>query len=143
MANKQEKYRNNENKEENKATNALKIVADTSVIIEGLVSKKIEAGEIRPKTLIIHEAVLAELENQANQGKETGYLGIDEVKKLREISKRYGFTIEYKGRRPEESEIKRARAGEIDSLIRDLASLENATLMTADHVQALIAESKG
>ena len=49
-----------------------KLIPDTSVIIEGLVSKQIESKQISPTTVIIHEAVLAELEHQANQGKAIG-----------------------------------------------------------------------
>lgn len=122
---------------------AEKIVPDTSVIVEGLVSKKIEDGEIKPKLIIIHEAVIAELEHQANQGRETGYIGIDEIKKLREIAKKHGFAVKYVGQRPDEFEIRHAKAGEIDSMIRDLAQRENAVLITADHVQSMVAESKG
>ena len=141
MPNKKENKDNS--KKEGTKVKTEKIVPDTSVIIEGLVSKKIESGEIRPKIIFIHEAVLSELENQANQGKETGYIGIDEVKKLREIAEKYGFAIEHKGRRPEESEIKRARFGGVDNLIRQLAEDEKAVLITADQVQGLIAQSKG
>jgi len=120
-----------------------KIVPDTSVIIEGLLSEKIEAKELKPKTIIMHEAVLSELEHQANQNRETGYLGLEELKKLRDISKKFKFKIEHKGTRPKEFEIQHAKSGEIDSLIRSLAFTENATLMTADRVQAIVAESKG
>ena len=120
-----------------------KLVPDTSVIIEGLVSEKIVKKDIKPETIIIHEAVLSELEHQANQNRETGFLGIEEIKKLRNISKKYRFKLQYSGKRPEAFEIKFAKSGEIDSLIRGLAHSEKATLMTADKVQALIAESKG
>ncbi|MBD3313477.1 PIN domain-containing protein [Candidatus Woesearchaeota archaeon] len=119
------------------------IVPDTSVIVEGLISKKIESKELKLKTILIHEAVLAELENQANMGRETGYLGIEEVKKLRDISSKQKFSIEFRGKRPAEFEIKRAKAGEIDNIIRNLAEEENATLITADRVQGLVAESRG
>ena len=40
-------------------------------------------------------------------------------------------------------EIKFAKSGEIDSLIRELALREKATLMTADVVQSKVAEAKG
>ena len=52
--------------------NIEKLVPDTSVIIEGLLSKHIEKKEILPANVIIHEAVLAELEHQANQNKSIG-----------------------------------------------------------------------
>jgi len=122
--------------------NIEKLVPDTSVIIEGLVSSKIEKKEIVPKSVIIHEAVLAELEHQANQNKETGVLGLEEINKIRELSKKLEFNLEFSGKRPNAYEIKYARLGEIDSLIRDLAYNENASLMTSDKTQAMVAEAK-
>ena len=62
------------------------LVPDTSVIIEGLVSSKISKKEISPKTVVIHEAVVAELEHLANMNKATGYLGLDELKRGKELS---------------------------------------------------------
>ena len=123
--------------------NVEKLVPDTSVIIEGLVSSKIEKKEIVPKSVIIHEAVLAELEHQANQNKETGVLGLEEINKIRELSEKLGFNLEFSGKRPTAYEIKYARLGEIDSLIRELAYNENASLMTSDKTQAMVAEAKG
>jgi len=120
-----------------------KIVIDTSVLIEGLVSKKIKDKEISPKTVIIHEAVIAELEHQANSGKEKGYFGLEEIKELRNLSEKSDFKIEYMGRRQTEAEVRMAKSGAIDSLIRDLANQEKATLLTADRVNALAAEAKG
>ena len=123
--------------------NVEKLVPDTSVIIEGLVSSKIEKKEIVPKSVVIHEAVLAELEHQANQNKETGVLGLEEINKIRELSKKLEFNLEFSGKRPTAYEIKYARLGEIDSLIRELAYNENASLMTSDKTQAMVAEAKG
>jgi len=125
-----------------KIINIDKLVPDTSVIIEGLVSSKIEKKEIVPKSVIIHEAVLAELEHQANKNKETGVLGLEELNKIRELSKKLGFSLEFAGKRPNAYEIKYARLGEIDSLIRELAYNENASLMTSDKTQARVAEAK-
>ncbi len=119
-----------------------KLVPDTSVIIEGMVSRKVKAGEIRPETILIHEAVIAELEHQANLNKTIGFLGLDEIKRLKELSVEYGFSLEFAGLRPHASEIRQARLGEIDSLIRQLAFETGGTLMTADRVQAEVAEAK-
>ncbi|MBU1854274.1 MAG: PINc/VapC family ATPase [Nanoarchaeota archaeon] len=120
-----------------------KIIPDTSIIVEGILSKRIEKHELKLKMIIIHEAVIAELEAQANRGRETGHLGLEEIKKLREISSKYKFDISFKGDRPGDFEIRRAKSGEIDSVIRNLALVENGTLITADKVQATVAESKG
>ncbi len=120
-----------------------KIVPDTSVIIEGILSGRIKSGELKPKSIIIHEAVIAELEAQANVNRESGYIGLEEIKLLREMQAKHGFEIHFSGERPKHFEIQYAKTGEIDSLIRQLALFEDATLITADKVQALVAESKG
>ena len=137
------KVRESTDADKRKAARAMVIVPDTSVIIEGLVSKKITNGEIRPKQIIIHEAVLAELEHQANQSRETGYLGLEEVRRIRDIAKQKNIKIEFVGKRPKEFEIRFAKSGEIDSLMRDIAYERKATLITADKVQSLVAEAKG
>ena len=120
-----------------------KIVIDTSVLIEGLVSNKIKSKEISPKKVLIHEAVIAELEHQANGGREKGYLGLEELKELRALSKKFNFEIEYTGRRQTSDEIRQSKSGAIDALIRELAYTEKAYLLTADRVNALTAEAKG
>lgn len=119
-----------------------KLVPDTSVLIEGLVSKKIEKKEIAPQQIMIHEAVIAELEHMANLNKAKGFLGLDEIDKLNSLSKEHSFEIAFYGRKPSPQEIKYANLGEIDSLIRDLAFEEDATLFTADKVQARVAAAK-
>ncbi len=120
-----------------------RIVPDTSVIIEAILSKRLGKKDIVFSELIIHEAVLAELEHQANTGKASGFLGLKEIKKLREISEKDKFTIKVVGIRPRASEIKYADMGEIDNLIRQLAFDEDAVLITSDKVQAKVAEAKG
>ncbi|MBW2966776.1 PINc/VapC family ATPase [Candidatus Woesearchaeota archaeon] len=119
-----------------------KLVPDTSVIIEGLVSLQLEKKEVEIKQIIIHEAVLAELEHQANQGKAIGHIGLDEVEKIKQLSKDK-FEIIFAGKRPSAAEIKYASLGEIDSLIRQLAFEEDAILLTADKVQAKVAQARG
>lgn len=120
-----------------------KLVPDTSIIIEGLVSQKIEKKEIVIKTVIIHEAVLSELEHQANINKSIGFYGLEEIDKIKALSEKLNFNIEFMGKRPGSGEIRYARLGEIDAMIRELAYDEDATLITADRVQAKVAQAKG
>jgi ATPase len=108
-----------------------KLVPDTSVIIEGILSKKLNK-EFKAKSIIIHQAVLSELEHQANQEKAIGHLGLEELNKLENIT--------ISGKKPSAMEIKNASLGEIDSLIRDLAYETGATIITADKIQAKVAE---
>jgi ATPase len=122
---------------------AEKLVPDTSVIIEGLVSDFISKKTLEVKEILIHEAVLSELEHQANENKAIGYLGLEELEKLKELSTKGAFSIRFSGKKPSQVEIKYAKLGEIDALIRDLAYDEDATLMTSDKIQARIARTKG
>jgi len=120
-----------------------RIVPDTSIIIEGLLSELISKDIIKTKKVIIHKSVIAELEAQANKNREIGFLGLEEIKHIREICDKKSIEIIFEGIRPGEFEIKYAKTGEIDARIRDLARKENATLITADTVQALVAEAEG
>ena len=120
-----------------------KLVPDTSVIIEGIVSQKLKNKEYEIEQLIIHEAVLAELEHQANTNRTIGYLGLAEIKRLNDLSKELGFEMKFIGVRPKPIEIRNASLGEIDSIIRDTAYNEDATLITSDKVQVRVADAKG
>ena len=120
-----------------------KIVPDTSVIIEGLLSDKIKKNEIKTNEIILHEAVLAELEHQANLGKAIGFLGLDEIKRIKLLSEKDNFVLSFKGARPRAAEIRNASLGEIDSMIRQLAYEEDATLITSDKVQSEVAIARG
>ncbi|MFH1332501.1 MAG: PINc/VapC family ATPase [archaeon] len=119
-----------------------KLVPDTSVIIEGLISEKVQKNELLFDEIIIHEAVLAELEHQANMGRAIGYLGLDELEKIWALANGK-FQVKYAGRRPKMVEIKYASMGEIDSMIRELAWEMDATLLSSDKIQARIAKAKG
>jgi len=122
---------------------AEKLVPDTSIIIEGLVSELLETNKLEVKQILIHEAVLSELEHQANEKKSIGVLGLEEIEKLGVLGKARGFELTFSGKRPTSAEIKYADKGEIDALIRDLAFAEDATLLTADKIQAKVARAKG
>lgn len=120
----------------------MKIVPDTSIMVDGKMSELAKKGDIEGK-VIIPEFVVDELENQANEGLEIGYTGIEEIKNLRQLGERKDFEVVFKGRKPTQEEIDMAEAGRIDALIRDVAEDLGATLYTADSVQARMASAKG
>src|SRR5574341_746240 len=120
-----------------------KIVADTSIIIDGEIGKLIESGNIKDCEIIIPMAVLDELQSQASQSKEYGFVGLEEVKKIRQISEKHGITIRFEGERPSMDDIKLASHGRIDAIIKDIAKKNDATFYTADYVQALVAQAEG
>ncbi len=114
----------------------MKYVLDTSIVIEGIASDEIKNNKIKGTILIPHQ-VVAELEHQANQGLEIGYLGLEELQKLQDLKKKKKISLEFIGERPTIDQIKLAKTGgEIDALIRQLAFEHKATLITADKVQA-------
>ncbi|MFB6159443.1 MAG: PINc/VapC family ATPase [Candidatus Nanohalobium sp.] len=118
------------------------VVPDTSVIVDGELSSLIESGELEEVEIVIPEFVVDELENQVNKGRETGYQGIEEIKKIRELGGKT-VSIRFTGRRPTTEEVEMAHHGRIDALIRDVAEELEAVLYTGDRVQAEVAEAKG
>ncbi|PSP41948.1 ATPase, partial [Halobacteriales archaeon QH_2_66_30] len=121
----------------------MELVPDTSVIIDGRISERVDAGEFAGATVVIPEAVVGELEAQANDGRETGWEGLEELQRLVALDEAGEITVEYVGRRPEALEKRDAGEGKIDALIRDVATDRAATLLTSDDVQAEVARAKG
>ncbi|RLJ09427.1 MAG: ATPase, partial [Candidatus Aenigmatarchaeota archaeon] len=83
-------------------------IPDTSAIIEGVVVDLIRRGKIKDK-IVIHFAVLSELEHQANVGKAVGFLGIEELKEIKKLSAEKGIEVSYEGERPTGSQIRYAK----------------------------------
>ena len=119
----------------------MKIVPDTSVIINGILTSKI--NELKGATIVIPEFVTSELQAQASRGRDIGFRGLEEIKKLRELEKKGVIKITKVGRKQTLEEIKLAKSGRIDSLIIDIAKMSKAVLYTCDYVQKLAAEAEG
>ena len=126
---------------ENKNLN--KIVPDTSAIIDGVISEIIEENNLDYPEIIIPEAVVSELEHQANLGKSIGFKGLNELKYLQSLEYDGKIAVNFKGSRPRNFEIANAHKGEIDGMIRDLALNELATLITSDKVQSETSIAQG
>jgi ATPase len=124
--------------------NNKRYVLDTSIIIDGEVTKMINGGQIDTGSeIIIPLAVLDELQSQASSNKEYGFVGLNEIKKIREQSSMKDISLRFLGERPNIDDIRLAKRGRIDAIIKDVALHEAATLITADYVQALVAEVQG
>jgi len=121
----------------------MNVVPDTSVVIDGRVSATIEDGQFEGATICVPEAVVAELEAQANDGIDSGWDGLEELQQLADLADEGVVDLEYVGERPNAIERGHASEGEIDALIRDLAEKLDATFVTSDVVQAEVAEAKG
>lgn len=120
-----------------------KIVVDTSIIIDGEITKLIESGTLNDCEIIIPMAVLDELQAQASQSKEYGFVGLEEIKKIRDFAQKNNIILRFEGERPSMDDIRLARHGRIDAIIKDIAKKNGATFYTADYVQALVAQAEG
>jgi len=132
-----------------------KFILDSSVIISGQIIDMLADGTVYEisgldfdaeiKVILSHISI-AEIENQANQDKTKGHIGIKMLKKLfekthnefRESGKK--ITIETYGERPSLEQIKLNSGGELDALIRQHAIETGSTLITSDKIQADLAE---
>ncbi|MCK9277885.1 MAG: PINc/VapC family ATPase [Methanoculleus sp.] len=121
----------------------MKIVPDTSVVIDGRITSLIKTGEYKGATIIIPEAVVAELEAQANQGREIGFSGLTELQELFRMSEDNIIELQFSGDRPSLDQVKLSSGGEIDALIRNVAIVHGARFITSDLVQAEVAKAKG
>jgi len=121
----------------------MNVVPDTSVVIDGRVSERVESGEFAGATVQVPEAVVAELEAQANDGIESGWNGLSELQRLAELGDEGTVELEYVGERPDAVERGHASEGEVDALIREIAADLDATFVTSDVVQSEVAEAKG
>ena len=136
-------YNSDYNDEDDLNYEIKRIVPDTSAIIEGNVEKIIKEKGLNYPEIIIPEAVIAELEHQANNQRPTGIRGLENVKKLQDMADIGEISIRITGRRPTKFEKDNAKLGEIDGLIRDVAKDELALLLTSDKIQAKTAEAQG
>ena len=121
----------------------MKIVPDTSVVIDGRITSLIKTGEYKGATIIIPEAVIAELEAQANQGREIGFSGLTELQELFRMSVDGIIELQFSGERPSLDQVKLSSGGEIDALIRNVTIVYGARFITSDLVQAEVAKAKG
>lgn len=121
-----------------------KIVFDTSVIIDGKATQLMVSGELAGVTnVIIPRAALDELQAQASKHQEEGFVGLEELTKLRSLCEEKGIGFGFEGDRPSMDDIRLAGGGRIDAIIRDVAKARSATLFTADYVQALVGRAEG
>ena len=120
-----------------------KVILDTSIIISGKASEMLQDGEISDSGVIVPGAVLDELQAQASKNREQGFIGLNELKKIRSICEEKSLKMEILGEKPSLDDIRLAKGGRIDAMIRDVAKMVNGILLTSDYVQALVGEAEG
>jgi ATPase len=120
-----------------------KFVLDTSVIINGNVPEIIQNKIKQNSQIIIPIAVLDELQAQASMNKSHGLEGLLEIKRIRDECEARKISLGFAGTRPTIEEIRLAKHGRIDAIIKDIALENDATLITCDYVQHLVSEAHG
>ncbi|RLI04993.1 ATPase [Candidatus Bathyarchaeota archaeon] len=106
-------------------------------------AKLIESGEVKDVEIVVPVIVVEELQSQASKGRESGFVGLRELKKIRTLCEEKKIPLRFIGERPSLEDIRLARSGRLDALIMDIAKKEDCTLYTSDYVQALTAEADG
>jgi ATPase len=114
------------------------IVPDTSVLVDGRISQLVRDEKYKGSMVQVSEVVVAELEHQAQMGHESGFKGLEELRRLKEWDSRGLVHLEFAGKRPRKADFK-----DNDHLIRELARESEGVLVTSDRVQALVAEGRG
>lgn len=121
-----------------------KYVLDTSAIIGRQIGSKLQNNEIKGgDEIIVPIPVIDELRSQASDNREQGVIGLDEIRKIREFCGTTGVALSFRGHMPTFNDIQLAKGGRIDAIITDIARENDATLLTADYVQHLVAEALG
>ena len=99
----------------------MNILPDTSAVIDGRVSERIANGSYKGSTVLVPEAVVGELESQANAGYDSGWNGLEELQTLTGYADEGTIDLRYVGRRASEGEQAGASEGDVDAIIRDVA----------------------
>ena len=119
------------------------IVPDINILIEAFLSKQIETGEIRTDQILIHEAAFLLLEKLSYENKAKGFLGLEEVARLRSQGYEHGFEVKFSGIRPRESELGKLSLDEVNGKSIEIALENTAVFVTADKVQERVAKARG
>lgn len=119
------------------------VVPDTSALIEGKLKEALKAVEGGGLRVVVPLAALDELQAQASKGRESGWMGLKELIRMRKLCEKKGVPLSFMGERPSMEDVKLANSGRIDALIIDVARRVGGVLYTADQVQARVAEAEG
>lgn len=119
------------------------VVIDTSVLIENNFSANLRKKNIIIKEkIIIPEVVYFEIENMANQKQIKSDFAMKEIQNIVEYCQDNNIEFEIFAQKIDPRQLYYGKKGYNDNLIRDVAYVRDATLLTFDKVQSKIAKSK-
>jgi len=116
-------------------------VPDTSAIIERSLTSLVERGEIRGRIVIPME-MLRFFEEKAREGSAYGFLGLEELAKLRDLAERGLAYVEYVESKPG-IPVERMSSWDVDRVARDLARKLGAKLVTHSDLQVMACRALG
>ena len=111
------------------------LLPDISILTGSTLSTKIINQELISEKIIIPNFILAKLEQQALSNKVIGELGIEEIKKLKQICSQKNISLEFYPATLLKDE-------DIVEKTREIAWEMNATLITSNKIQALSHQAK-
>ncbi|MEM2889970.1 MAG: PINc/VapC family ATPase [Candidatus Hadarchaeum sp.] len=114
-------------------------VPDASALIGGHLTRLINSGELKECRVMVPKVVVAELEREAKLGRDSGFSGLAELRRLKQLSEQGRISLELVGEQP-------SLVGPEDNLaasVREIARANGAVLATSDEVMAEVARVEG
>lgn len=119
-------------------------IPDFSALVQGAVSKLVEKEALTGR-VIVHRLLVTLLELLATRGFATGYAGLEELRRLREMHEKGSIILEYSGERAKiqlHENIELAVL-EVNSAVRELALSTGGTVVTGDSVMYEVCRAMG
>lgn len=118
-----------------------KFIPDLTTIVNGRITQLVEEGELKGVKIILPNIIFVELEYRADKGKDSGFSGLSELKKLKEFSDEGLIELSFSGQKP--SSVEGLSQTEVKSMIRNVARENEGTIITSDEVMVDSAKVEG
>lgn len=119
------------------------VVLDTSVVVENELSDLLKKGDLEVKQkMIVPELVYFEVEHLANKKQLKANFAMKEIQKLIDYAQQNDIEFEIFPQKVQPRDLYFGKKGYNDNLIREVAYVRDATLLTYDKVQYQVCRSK-
>lgn len=114
-------------------------VPDASTLIDGHLTRLVKSGELQGCRIVVPNAVVAQLEQEARLGKDSGFSGLAELRRLKQFSDEGRIKLELVGERVSSGEV----ATTVSAAVREVTRAQGAVLITSDEVMAEVGRVEG
>ncbi|MEM3421506.1 MAG: hypothetical protein QW315_04525, partial [Candidatus Hadarchaeum sp.] len=114
-------------------------VPDTSALMDAHLTRLVKSGELQGCRILVPKVVVAQLEHEAKLGKDSGFSGLAELRRLKQFSEEGKIELELVGDRPTAEVI----AATVGAGVREVARAQGAVLITSDEVMAEVGQIEG